>query len=97
MIDLYFRDHLVYKELRLPLILGRSPKYGSYVHQCNRGREENPNLLRSKGQGHGSCPQSSKRVVPDHIPRPDYADHPEGYPMSEMKLKGNTYIRSGHQ
>ena len=50
----------------------------------------------SKGQGHGSCLQSSKRVVPDHIPRPDYADHPEGYPMSEMKLKGNTYIRSGH-
>ena len=51
----------------------------------------------SKGQGHGSCLQSSKRVVPDHIPRPDYADHPEGYPMSEMKLKGNTYIRSGYQ
>ena len=54
MIDLYFRDHLVYKELRLPLILGRSPKYGSYVHQCNGGREENPNLLRSKGQGQKS-------------------------------------------
>ena len=41
--------------------------------------------------------QSAKRVVPDHIPRPDYADHSEGYPMSEMKLKGNTYIRSGYQ
>ena len=37
--------------------------------------------------------QSDTRVVPDHIPRPDYANHPEGYPMSEMKLKGNTYIR----
>jgi methionyl aminopeptidase len=33
-------------------------------------------------------------VVPDHIPRPDYADHAEGYPVSEMKLKGNTYIRA---
>ena len=37
--------------------------------------------------------QSDTRVVPDHIPRPDYAGHPEGYPLSEMKLKGNTYIR----
>ena len=36
---------------------------------------------------------SQKRVVPDTIPRPDYADHVEGYPVSEMKLKGNTYIR----
>merc|ERR1712088_1199075 len=30
---------------------------------------------------------------PDHIPRPDYADHPEGYPISEQKLKGNTYVK----
>ena len=37
--------------------------------------------------------QSSKRSVPDHIPRPDYADHPEGYPISEQKLKGNTYVK----
>ena len=37
--------------------------------------------------------QSSKRFVPDHIPRPDYADHPEGYPISEQKLKGNTYVK----
>lgn len=37
--------------------------------------------------------QSSTRTVPDHIGRPDYAPHPEGYPLSEMKLKGNTYIR----
>jgi len=37
--------------------------------------------------------QSNTRIVPDHIPRPDYANHPEGYPLSEMKLKGNTYIR----
>ena len=39
---------------------------------------------------------SAKREVPDTIPRPDYADHPEGYPVSEMKLKGNTYIRQVH-
>ena len=37
--------------------------------------------------------QSSKRIVPDHIPRPDYAEHPEGYPISEQKLKGNTYVK----
>ena len=37
--------------------------------------------------------QSNKRVVPDHIPRPDYADHPEGYPLSEQKLRGNTYVK----
>lgn len=37
--------------------------------------------------------QSSKRLVPDHIPRPDYAEHPQGYPLSEQRLKGNTYIR----
>lgn len=36
---------------------------------------------------------SLKRVVPDHIPRPDYADHPEGWPLSEQRLKGNTYIK----
>ena len=36
---------------------------------------------------------STRRVVPDHIPRPDYADHPEGWPLSEQKLRGNTYIR----
>jgi len=38
--------------------------------------------------------QSDKREVPGNIRRPDYADHAEGYPLSEMKLKGNTYIRS---
>jgi len=38
--------------------------------------------------------QSDKRKVPGHIRRPDYADHAEGYPLSEMKLRGNTYIRS---
>ena len=37
--------------------------------------------------------QSATRTVPEHIPRPDYAAHPEGYPLSEMKLKGNTFIR----
>ena len=37
--------------------------------------------------------QSDRRIVPEHIPRPDYADHPQGFPLSEQKLKGNTYIR----
>ena len=37
--------------------------------------------------------QSEHRLVPEHIPRPDYADHPQGFPLSEQKLKGNTYMR----
>ena len=37
--------------------------------------------------------QSDRRIVPDHIPRPDYSDHPEGFPISEQRLKGNTYVR----
>lgn len=32
-------------------------------------------------------------MVPDHIPRPDYADHAEGFPISEQRMKGNTYVR----
>jgi methionyl aminopeptidase len=36
---------------------------------------------------------SDKRTVPDTIRRPDYANHVEGLPLSEQKLKGNTYIR----
>ena len=36
---------------------------------------------------------SERRTVPDTIPRPDYASHSEGLPLSEQRLKGNTYIR----
>ncbi len=32
------------------------------------------------------------RTVPDHIPRPDYADHPDGYPASERAARGSTNI-----
>ncbi|XP_064457924.1 methionine aminopeptidase 1-like isoform X2 [Ornithodoros turicata] len=38
-------------------------------------------------------PLSPKREVPDHIMRPDYADHPEGYPLSEQAVKGSTHIK----
>lgn len=38
-------------------------------------------------------PQSSKRVVPAHIGRPDYADDPNGFPHSEQKLRGTTNIK----
>lgn len=31
---------------------------------------------------------SPKRAVPDHIERPDYAEHPEGVPISEQAMKG---------
>ncbi|CAB4055011.1 map [Lepeophtheirus salmonis] len=38
-------------------------------------------------------PQTPKRLVPEKIPRPDYAVHPDGIPLSETKMKGNTYVR----
>ena len=37
-------------------------------------------------------PLSAKRTVPDTIARPDYADHPRGFPESEMKTKGSHQI-----
>lgn len=37
--------------------------------------------------------KTPKRVVPDHIPRPDYADHPKGCSLSEMDDKKNLTIR----
>lgn len=36
---------------------------------------------------------SSPRTVPDHIPRPDYADHPEGIPLSEQSVKLSSHIK----
>ena len=33
------------------------------------------------------CQLSEKRVVPDGIMRPDYADHPMGLPLSENEDK----------
>ncbi len=36
---------------------------------------------------------TEKRPVPDHIPRPDYADHPLGKSLSEEKERGNTTIK----
>ena len=38
-------------------------------------------------------PVTPGRVVPDHIPRPDYADHPQGHSLSEQSLRGNTVIK----
>jgi len=34
-------------------------------------------------------PLSPKRHVPDHIPRPDYADHEQGEPLTEMRHLGS--------
>lgn len=39
------------------------------------------------GELRPTYPLSLKRVVPDHIPRPDYADDGEGRPFSEIKAK----------
>lgn len=38
-------------------------------------------------------PLSPKRLVPAHIPRPDYADHPQGYPLSEIAERGSTTVK----
>jgi len=36
---------------------------------------------------------SPLRTVPDHIPRPDYADHPEGIPLGEQLVKLSSVIK----
>lgn len=38
-------------------------------------------------------PQTEKRTVPEGIGRPDYADHPKGYPLSEQAVKGSSQIK----
>ncbi|KAH7981404.1 hypothetical protein HPB49_023848 [Dermacentor silvarum] len=38
-------------------------------------------------------PLSQKREVPEHIMRPDYADHPEGIPLSEQAAKHSSVIK----
>ena len=38
-------------------------------------------------------PLSDKRTVPLEIGRPDYADHPLGYPLSEQAVKGSSQIK----
>jgi len=37
-------------------------------------------------------PLTDKRTVPAHIQRPDYADHPSGYPKSEVESKKSQSI-----
>ncbi|GFS24773.1 methionine aminopeptidase [Elysia marginata] len=39
------------------------------------------------------APLSSTRVVPDHIARPDYANHPTGVSESEREMRRSTGIR----
>lgn len=36
---------------------------------------------------------SPARTVPAHIPRPDYADHPDGIPLSEQLVKLSSHIK----
>ncbi|XP_066251886.1 methionine aminopeptidase 1 isoform X1 [Euwallacea similis] len=38
-------------------------------------------------------PQTQKRMVPLEIGRPDYADHPQGFPLSEQAVKGSAHIK----
>lgn len=38
-------------------------------------------------------PQTPKRTVPLDIGRPDYADHPQGFPLSEQAVKGSGHIK----
>nr|BAN21190.1 methionine aminopeptidase [Riptortus pedestris] len=37
--------------------------------------------------------QTPKRAVPPLIGRPDYADHPEGIPLSEQQMRGSAFIK----
>jgi len=39
-------------------------------------------------------PQTPKRTVPLTIGRPDYADHAEGYPLSEQSIRGSSQIKA---
>ena len=39
------------------------------------------------------CPVTEMRSVPDHIGRPDYAQHPDGFPTSERAVRGSTSIQ----
>ncbi|KAG9051603.1 Methionine aminopeptidase 1 [Tulasnella sp. UAMH 9824] len=48
-----------------------------------------PNF-RFTGSLRPAYPLSPKRAVPDSIPRPDYADHPKGIPISERTADANT-------
>jgi methionyl aminopeptidase len=36
------------------------------------------------------CQKSPRRTVPDHIPRPGYATHPNGFPQDEQDEKRNS-------
>ncbi|XP_072164917.1 methionine aminopeptidase 1-like [Diadema setosum] len=38
-------------------------------------------------------PRGPLRDVPVNMERPDYADHPDGVPLSEMAVRGNSYIK----
>lgn len=38
-------------------------------------------------------PLSPKRIVPEYIMRPDYADHPHGESACERNVKGSTHIK----
>ena len=32
--------------------------------------------------------------MPEHIPRPDYAIHPKGHPLSEIAERGSTNVKA---
>lgn len=36
---------------------------------------------------------SPARTVPGHIQRPDYANHPDGIPLSEQSVKLSSHIK----
>lgn len=37
-------------------------------------------------------PVTERRLVPERVARPDYADHPDGFPASERAMRGSTNI-----
>ncbi|XP_072038923.1 methionine aminopeptidase 1-like [Amphiura filiformis] len=69
------------------------------VHKKERMKEQMNAARYNPWPGYGFSgklrpfPLSPPRTVTDGIEKPDYADHPEGYPASEMEIKGATQIK----
>lgn len=67
------------------------PEGWGYAVQRGRGRSREMPMWNWTGDLK-PYPISPKRVVPPSIPRPDYADHPQGYPEGEMQSKQQNIV-----
>ena len=68
------------------------------THKAAHGLQQTKNnsnpwpLYNYTGRLRPVYPLSAKRVVPQSIPKPDYAEHPEGHSRSELSVRGSTKI-----